>query len=136
MLFNLDFKNFIASGSLLCSAEPRMLDAMPASATPTPTAGSEKQKFLWQRPKLARSAVPNHKVSFSSSSKGSRDNEYSSHSDSSRPTSPMPVKSAVKSRLEQPWSPDVNGNEKAPTWQKVNRQDEAVWQYVFMAKDL
>ena len=85
---------------------------------------------LWHRPRTAEAdgtGHANHKVSFSDSSKrdssrpsASRTN---SHTSSPRLLSPRGDKDRDRPRSQQPWSDNR-------AWQRVNRQSEALWQFV------
>ena len=92
---------------------------------------------LWHRPKTADGNLltPGHKVSFSDSSKSSnkRDSGRPSTASNSRPSSPAapPDRAAPQQRTssskrassQQVWGDNRN-------LQRINRQSEALWQYV------
>ena len=100
----------------------RMLES--DSVTPTPTPKNEKQRFLWQRPRLAHYGSTGRSVSFA---KTVRENGYSSHSDTSRSDDSRPTSPDSRSR-HQLWSPDgVREGAFESSWRMIDRQLEATW---------
>ena len=92
---------------------------------------------LWHRPKTSDGNLlnPGHKVSFSDSSKSSnkRDSGRPSTASNSRPSSPAApqpraasqqrTSSSTRASSQQIWGDNRN-------LQRINRQSEALWQYV------
>ena len=92
---------------------------------------------LWHRPKTSDGNLltPGHKVSFSDSSKSSnkRDSGRPSTASNSRPSSPAPphpraasqkrTSSSTRASSQNVWGDNRN-------FQRINRQSEALWQYV------
>ena len=86
---------------------------------------------LWHRPKTSDGNLlsANHKVSFSDSSKSShkRDSGRPSTASNSRPSSPAApqqrTSSSTRASSQQVWGDNRN-------LQRINRQSEALWQYV------
>ena len=92
---------------------------------------------LWHRPKTSDGNLltPGHKVSFSDSSKSSnkRDSGRPSTASNSRPSSPAApqqraasqqrTSSSTRASQQRTWGDNRN-------FQRINRQSEALWQYV------
>ena len=91
---------------------------------------------LWHRPKTSDGMLtPGHKVSFSDSSKSSkkRDSGRPSTASNSRPSSPAPSQPRATGQQRAPSSTRASSHN---IWgdnrnlQRINRQSEALWQYV------